>query len=229
MAHVQLILASKSPGRLTTLRNAGVEPIVLVSEVDEDAVVDSLRAKRHPFTPKPAEIVGELARAKAMAIAGRCLTELEQDNQADDLQQCLVLGCDSMLEINGRMAGKPHTPEVAVERIREMRGMAGTLWTGHAVVPLHRDSERWIMETPLVESASTVVHFGQISEEEIAAYVATGEPLKVAGSFTIDGLGGPFVEGVTGDPHSVVGVSLPLLRRLVSRAGVFWPDLWSPK
>ena len=128
-----------------------------------------------------------------------------------------------MLEINGRMVGKPHTAEVAKERIAEMRNTDAVLWTGHALLSVDAEGNA---DGEAVEAASTIVHFGDISDAEIDAYVATGEPPNVAGSFTIDGFGGPFVRGVTGDPHSVVGVSLPLLRDLAGRLGVFWPDLW---
>ena len=144
----------------------------------------------------------------------------------------LVVGCDSMLEIDGQMLGKPHTPDVARERIRAMRRTTATLWTGHSAAILAPASsndgtahERTI-STTVTRSASTQVHFGDISDAEIDAYVATGEPLHVAGSFTVDGLGGPFIEGVTGDYHSVVGISLPLLRSMAIELGVFWPDLW---
>ena len=143
-----------------------------------------------------------------------------------------MVGCDSMLEIDGQMLGKPHTPDVARERIRAMRRTTATLWTGHSaaiLTPASSDDdqrhERTITAT-VTCSASTQVHFGDISDAEIDAYVATGEPLHVAGSFTVDGLGGPFIEGVTGDYHSVVGISLPLLRSMATELGVFWPDLW---
>ena len=145
----------------------------------------------------------------------------------------LVVGCDSMLEIGGQMLGKPHTPDVARERIRAMRRTTATLWTGHCAAILAPASSRYegtaeerTVSASLTRSASTLVHFGDISDAEIDAYVATGEPLHVAGSFTVDGLGGPFIEGVTGDYHSVVGISLPLLRSMATELGVFWPDLW---
>ncbi len=216
---VTLVLASKSPARLTTLRNAGVDPTVMVSDVDEDAVAAALPQDA------PAEVlVCALAEAKSRAVAEVLARQLGEDD-ADPTERYLVLGCDSMLQINGRMVGKPYTPEVAVERIREMRGTDATLWTGHSLAVVDGEGG-WRVSETLTEAASTVVHFGDITDDEISAYVGTGEPLNVAGSFTIDGLGGPFVTGVTGDPHSVVGVSLPLLRKLVIQAGTFWPDLW---
>ena len=135
-----------------------------------------------------------------------------------------------MLEINGHMLGKPHTPEVARERIRAMRRTTATLWTGHSLALLAPASSTQCPQrevtAQITRSASTLVHFGDISDDEIDAYVATGEPLHVAGSFTVDGLGGPFIDGVTGDYHSVVGISLPLLRSMACELGVFWPNLW---
>ena len=216
---MRLVLGSKSPARLATLRSAGVDPVVIVSDVDEDAVAAALPQDA------PAEVlVCALAEAKSRAVAEVLARQLGEDD-ADPTERYLVLGCDSMLQINGRMVGKPYTPEVAVERIREMRGTDATLWTGHSLAVVDGEGG-WRVSETLTEAASTVVHFGDITDDEISAYVGTGEPLNVAGSFTIDGLGGPFVTGVTGDPHSVVGVSLPLLRKLVIQAGTFWPDLW---
>ena len=208
---MRLVLGSKSPARLATLRSAGVDPVVIVSEVDEDAVAAAL-----PPDATPAQVVSALALAKAQAVAAEV-------SARPGPGQSLILGCDSMLEINGRMVGKPHTAEVAKERIAEMRNTDAVLWTGHALLSVDAEGNAY---GEAVEAASTIVHFGNISDAEIDAYVATGEPLNVAGSFTIDGFGGPFVRGVTGDPHSVVGVSLPLLRDLAGRLGVFWPDLW---
>lgn len=209
---MRLVLGSKSPARLATLRSAGVDPVVIVSEVDEDAVAAAL-----PPDATPAQVVSALALAKAQAVAAEV-------SARPGPGQSLILGCDSMLEINGRMVGKPHTAEVAKERIAEMRNTDAVLWTGHALLSVDAEGNA---DGEAVEAASTIVHFGDISDAEIDAYVATGEPLNVAGSFTIDGFGGPFVRGVTGDPHSVVGVSLPLLRDLAGRLGVFWPDLWN--
>ncbi len=212
----KLILASRSPARLATLHNAGIQPLVRVSEVDEDALEAGLDAE----TPPPDRVTA-LARAKAVAVAD----SLKAENLPAGTY--LVLGCDSMLEIDGQMVGKPHTPELARQRIRQMRETDATLWTGHSLIPVEVGAEGIQVGNPLSEAAATIVHFASISDAEIDAYVATGEPLEVAGSFTIDGLGGPFVKGVTGDPHSVVGVSLPLLRELVARVGVFWPSLWT--
>ncbi|WP_448759556.1 Maf family protein [Actinomyces oricola] len=208
-----ICLASKSPGRLSTLRAAGVDPLVRVSTVDEAVVLTALassRAQEGRPAPGPAEQVQELALAKAGEVAARTLpTEAE-----------VVVGCDSMLEIDGRAVGKPRTPERARECWLAMRGRSGVLHSGHALVRTE-DGER------ALGVSSTVVRFGCPTLEEIDAYIATGEPLWCAGAFTIDGLGGAFIEGVDGDPHGVVGLSLPLLRRLLAGLGVRWTALWA--
>jgi nucleoside triphosphate pyrophosphatase len=206
----ELVLASASPARLKTLRHAGIEPTVLVADVDEPAVVDEYAARLG--APLSAEEVALLlARTKAEVVAGR----------VDD---GLVLGCDSVLELDGEVHGKPSGPDEATERWRRMRGSEGVLHTGHWLVDA-RDSAG--SGATIGGVASTLVRFADVSEEEIAAYVATGEPLRVAGAFTIDGLGGAFVEGVDGDPHAVVGLSLPLVRRLLADVGVPWTSLWA--
>jgi septum formation protein len=146
----------------------------------------------------PAELARQLATLKGDAVASR----LEATPVAD---VTIVVGCDSVLELAGRAYGKPGTPEVARERWRAMRGQVGVLHT---------------------EGAATTVHFADLSDPEIDAYVATGEPLVVAGAFTVDGLGGPFVTRLEGDYHNVVGISLPLLRTMLAELGVSWPDLW---
>jgi septum formation protein len=196
----QLVLASQSPARLKTLRNAGVDPTVIVSGVDEDQLGEL----------PPAELALQLAELKCAAVAGR--DEVPTD--------ALVLGCDSVLELDGEALGKPGTREVALERWRAMRGRAGVLHTGHSL----RDTASGHVASA---TASTTVWFADVSDEEIAAYVATGEPLHVAGAFTVDGYGGAFVTRIEGDYHNVVGVSLPLLRELVAELGHRWTDLWS--
>jgi septum formation protein len=193
-----LVLASASPARLATLRAAGVEPLVIVSGVDETQVADV----------PPVELALQLAELKCAAVAGR-----------DEVPAgALVLGCDSVLELDGEPFGKPEDAATARERWRTMRGRSGVLHTGHAL----REGDRVAAAT-----ASTVVHFAQLSDDEIDDYIATGEPLQVAGAFTVDGLGGAFVTGIEGDHHNVVGVSLPLLRDLVAELGHPWTSLWS--
>jgi septum formation protein len=184
----RFVLASASPARLKLLRQAGVEPSVVVSDVDESTV-----------TGPAADVALTLSVRKATVVAA-------------DLSDALVLGCDSVLELDGEALGKPLDAADAVARWQRMRGRSGTLHTGHCLIDTTSGRDA-------AEVASTVVHFGDLSDEEIEAYVATGEPLAVAGAFTIDGLGGPYVEGVEGDPHNVVGLSLPLLRRMLADLG----------
>jgi septum formation protein len=194
------VLASASPARLATLRSAGLEPTVVVSGVDESQL-EGL---------PPAELALQLAELKCAAVAAR-----------DDLPEgCLVLGCDSVLELDGEALGKPLEPEEAVRRWRAMRGRSGVLRTGHSL----RDTGTGRVAAA---TASTTVHFADVTDDEVAAYVATGEPLHVAGAFTVDGLGGAFVTGIEGDHHNVVGVSLPLLRELTAELGRSWTDLWA--
>jgi septum formation protein len=200
---VRLVLASASSARLATLRAAGLDPEVLVSGVEESSVTaDSV-----------ADLTGRLARLKAEATAARL---------ALDGQPTVVIGCDSLLELDGGAYGKPASAAEAKDRWRRMRGRSGVLHTGHHLL-LRRDG--------VVESrsavASTTVHFADLSDAEIGAYVGTGEPLQVAGAFTVDGLGGPFVTAIEGDHHNVVGISLPLLRVLLADLGVDWPELWA--
>lgn len=198
---MRLVLASASPARLATLRAAGMDPEVRVSDVDEPAL---LRAAG-PGT-SPADQVLLLARAKARAVAPAA-------------SGALVVGCDSMLELDGEVHGKPADAREAVERWCRMRGRSGVLHTGHWVVDTAAGAETGAV-------SSTTVHFAELTDAEIEAYVATGEPLAVAGAFTIDGLGGPFVTGIEGDHHGVVGLSLPLLRTLLAELGVPVTDLW---
>lgn len=196
----RLILASASPARLATLRSAGLGPEVVVSGVDESQL-------RHE---DPARLALDLARLKARAVADR----LEPSEGA-----AFVIGCDSVLELDGAVHGKPADAEEARARWMLMRGRNGVLHTGHCLVESGSGTE-------VARSADTVVHFAEPSDEEVDAYVATGEPLKVAGAFTLDGLGGAFVRGIEGDPHTVVGIGLPLLREMFAELGVRWTDLW---
>ncbi|MEU8270232.1 nucleoside triphosphate pyrophosphatase [Sphaerisporangium sp. NPDC049002] len=192
----EIVLASSSPARLALLRSAGLDPTVVVSGVDEDAVTAG----------SPAELCLVLARAKASVVA-------------EVLTTGLVIGCDSILEFDGQAYGKPRSAEEAVARWRSMRGRTGRLLTGHCVI----DTETGAMAS---EVGATVVRFGEPSDEEIAAYAASGEPLRVAGAFTLDGLGGWFVDGIEGDHGNVLGISLPLLRRLFADLGVPVTSLW---
>jgi len=195
-----LVLASASPARLATLRSAGVEPVVIVSGVDEDQIGDL----------PPAELALQLAELKCAAVA-------ERSGLPDD---AVVLGCDSVLDLDGQALGKPEDAAEATRRWGAMRGRSGVLHTGHCL----RDTTTGHVAAA---TASTTVHFADVTDAEIAAYVDTGEPLHVAGAFTVDGLGGAFVTGIEGDHHNVVGLSLPLLRDLLAELGRSWTDLWS--
>lgn len=194
----RLILASASPARLATLRSAGLDPEVIVSGVDEDQV----------DLTDPAEYALKLAQLKAVAVAA-------------DEPRALVIGCDSVLEFDGEILGKPVDEADAVDRWRQMRGNSGILHTGHCLIDTHR--EVW-----LARSAATQVRFAHLDDDEIDAYVATGEPLRVAGAFTLDGRGAAYVSGITGDPHNVVGISLPLLRLMFDELGFIWHEFWRP-
>ena len=206
---VRLVLGSASPARLATLRSAGVEPQVLVSGVDESQVTE----------PDPATLAARLAELKAEAVVAHLAAEHAGGEGAAGTDELLVLGCDSVLELDGRILGKPDDADDARERWRSMRGRSGVLHTGHCLCDLETGRR-------IVRSVDTVVHFADVSDAEIDAYVASGEPLHVAGAFTIDGLGGAFVRGIEGDPHCVVGVSLPALREMVLELGRSWTDLW---
>ncbi|UED88374.1 Maf family protein [Streptomyces profundus] len=195
-----MVLASQSPARLGLLRQAGLTPDVIVSGVDEEALI----------ADSPEELAGLLAEAKALAVAERPAAA-----------GALVLGCDSVLELDGAALGKPADAEEATARWKAMRGRDGVLRTGHCLIDTADGRRRTAV-------ASTTVHFGDPSDAEIAAYVASGEPLHVAGAFTLDGRSAPFVDGVTGDPGTVIGLSLPLLRKLLAGVGVAITDLWTP-
>lgn len=205
MPAVDLVLGSASPARLALLRAAGIDPRVVVSDVDEDAVAAALG------TDDPAAVVLALARAKADAVAGRV---------GAPSTTTLVLGCDSLFTIDGVTWGKPSDAAEAVARIRSMRGRSGTLRTGHHLLdPVAGRSASGV--------EATTVRFGPMSDAEVEAYVASGEPLRVAGSFTLDGRSAPFVDGIEGDHTNVVGLSLPLLRRLLGELGLSVTDLWA--
>ncbi len=211
---VPLVLASSSPARRALLRAAGVEPVVRVSGVDEAALEAALAAQGRT---SPSDVCQALAVAKAEAVA---------DDVRRELPGAVVVACDSVLDLDGVPLGKPADAADAIARWHAMRGRDGVLRTGHTVVRLgaSRPDDR---ESSGV--ASTLVRFADLDDATIEAYVATGEPLQVAGAFTLDGLGGPFVDGVDGDPANVVGLSLPLLRRLLAGLDVPWTSLWADR
>lgn len=192
----QLVLASASPARLALLRAAGLDPVVQVSGIDEDL-----------DRPTVSELVQELAVRKATAVRAPA--------------GALVVGCDSLLELDGRPLGKPGTAAVALERWQRMRGRGGTLLTGHCVIDTTSGRRACAV-------GATDVRFGNPDDEELAAYVATGEPLHVAGGFTLDGRCAPYIDGIDGDAGNVIGLSLPLLRRLLAELGVAIHELWAP-
>lgn len=231
-ALVSFILASGSVARANVLRQAGIDPMIAVPDVDEAAILADLNANGQA---SPTDQVQALAKAKAEASLEALPLSATGREFVSSGRPGILVACDSMLEFEGQMQGKPHDPAIAKERIGKMQGHKATLWTGHTMIYL--DPSTWRVDSysrPLAKhsrrvngTASTTIHFGHMSEAEIDAYVATNEPLEVAGSFTIDGLGGPFITGVDGDPHSVIGISLPLLRKLADELDVFWPNLWS--
>jgi len=207
---VRLVLASASPARLSVLRAAGLDPLVEVSDVDEDALLATI-----PDT-SPAEKVTALASAKATTIARRV---------AGAHPDAVVVGCDSMLSIDDELVGKPHDVEVARARWKAMAGRTGELVTGHAVLRLDDGDIDRVAEG----HATTTVRFAEPTDAELEAYLATGEPLAVAGAFTLDGLGAWFVEGIDGDPSNVIGISLPLVRRLFGAVGLSPVELWADR
>lgn len=210
---MQVCLASTSPARLMLMRQAGIEPRLESPEVDEDAVVaETEREEGRRLTTS--EHVLLLARRKASDVAGR-LVEEGFDG--------IVIGGDSMFELSGVVYGKPHIPERAIARWRDMRGRTGVLHSGHSVYRVTADGS---FEAHGVAEAR-VSFAADVTDREIEEYVATGEPLSVAGAFTVDSLGGAFIDSVEGDPSTVVGMSLSTIRRLVRDLGVDWPSLWN--
>jgi septum formation protein len=206
-----LVLASASPARRRLLVAAGLEPSIVVSTVDEAAV-----------TAAALETYGELVAEEVALVLARAKAE----DVADQIDDAIIVGCDSVLDLDGEIHGKPASAAEAVARWRQMRGRSGILHTGHWVVDT-RDGARGGTGATLGATASTTVHFARLTDDEIEAYVETGEPLRVAGAFTIDGLGGPYVTGVEGDPSNVIGLSLPVLRELLLEIGLPWHELRS--
>ncbi|MGH3711219.1 MAG: Maf family protein [Pseudonocardiaceae bacterium] len=205
---MRFVLASASPARLSVLRAAGVDPDVRVSGVDEDTLLATLP------DATPAELVTALARAKADAVTAEVAAEHPD---------AVIVGCDSMLYIGGELVGKPGEADVAVRRWQAMAGGTGELLTGHAVIRLRAGTAT----ATASGTETTLIRFSTPSAAEINAYVTTGEPLRVAGGFTLDGRGGWFVDGIDGDPSSVIGISLPLTRRLLAEVGISVVSLWS--
>ncbi|MAU83640.1 MAG: septum formation inhibitor Maf [Gordonia sp.] len=205
----EVVLGSASPARLRVLRDAGLDPRVIVSDVDEDALLTTMAA----FPPE--DIVVRLAQAKADAVVADVLADC-------DASDVVVLTCDSMLFFDGRLSGKPHTAQVAQSQWRTMRNRSAELITGHCVTRIHDG----LVAASAHSAASTTIRFADVDDATIDAYVATGEPLSVAGAFTLDGLGGWFVDSVDGDPSSVLGIGLPTVRRLLGEVGVSVVDLW---
>ncbi|HEV3282327.1 MAG TPA: Maf family protein [Acidimicrobiales bacterium] len=193
-----LVLASGSPARLRLLRDAGFDPKVVVSGIEESGVQ----------APDTTGLVTLLAERKAAAVA-------------DVSGHAVVVGCDSVLDFGGRPHGKPSSVDEARQWLTSMRGRSGTLFTGHCVIdePSGRQA---------AGVAATVVRFAVTTDAELDAYLATGEAMDVAGGFTLDGRSAPFVDGIDGDPGTVIGLSLPLLRSLLAELSIPITDLWAP-
>lgn len=207
---ITTVLASASTGRLSVLRNAGIEPVVLVADVDEDTV----RAAHADAAP--AAVIEALAAAKADAAAARYA-----DHPA--LADAVLISGDSMLLIDGELQGKPGTRAETLRRWERQLGATGELITGHTVLRVVAGR----VTAGASGHAASLVTMGRPSAAELAAYIDSGEPLQVAGAFTIDRLGGWFVEKIDGDPSCVIGLGLPLLRRLLAEVGITVTDLWN--
>ena len=205
----RMVLASASSGRRKVLQGAGIDPMVIVSGVDEDAIEAA-----QPWGAGPGHVTTALAEAKARAVAPLVSPAVGAD--------CVVIGCDSMLFRDGKLWGKPASEAAAIEGWRAMAGRTGRLYTGHSVIRL-RDNE---IVAEAADHAVTTVRFGNPAPDDLAAYARSGEPVAVAGGFTLDGLGGWFVEGVDGDPSAVIGIGLPLTLRLFNEVGLSIAELW---
>lgn len=210
---MRLYLASTSPARLSVLRGAGIEPICFSPEVDEDAEVAARESELGRALTAP-ELTEYLGRLKAEDVVRRHGAEIDG----------LVLGGDSMFLLDDEILGKPHVPEVALARSRQHRGRTGVLHSGHWVIDHTGGAVRGAAGG--VDTASVTLA-ADVSDAELGAYVATGEPLELAGGFAIDGLAGAFIERIEGAPSCVIGLSLPELRRIVVRLGHEYPALWN--
>jgi septum formation protein len=206
----RLVLGSASPGRRKVLRQAGIDPLVVVSGVDEDEVVATLSP-----TATPDDVVAALATAKARHVTEQLAPALAAD--------AVVIGCDSMLYCDGELRGKPQSAAAARRQWQAMAGRPGQLHTGHCLIRMRNGHVVYQRS----ETCVTTVHFGTPTDDELRSYINSGEPLAVAGGFTLDGFGGWFIDAVDGDPSSVIGISLPLTRRLLAQAGLSPADLWS--
>lgn len=195
---MRLVLASQSPSRRMLLEQGGVIPVLRPAHVDEDAIIAELGEA------EPRVIVEKLAHAKAATVAG-------------DFPDDVVVGCDSMLLLDGQLLGKPHTTERTIARWKAQRGKEAHLLTGHAVAHMGE----WVVDT-----IATAIRFGDVSDADIEAYAASGQPLKCAGAFTLEALGSWFIDSIDGDPTSVIGLSMPLLRRCLYRFGLNASDFW---
>ena len=207
----RLVLASTSPARLSLLRAGGIEPITISPGVDEEAV--AARAESMRLIQSSQDLVLLLAKAKAEAVVSNPLA-----------QNAIIIGCDSALEFQGQTLGKPHEPSVAKARWQHLRGNSGTLHSGHWLIDNRNAAS---MPPATGKTSSAGVYFANLSDREIDAYVATGEPLKVAGAFTVDGLGGAFITRIEVDTHTVIGLSLTTLRDLSGVLGVEYTSYWN--
>ena len=196
---MRLVLASQSPSRRMLLEQGGVTPVLRPAHIDEDSVIASLD------DASPSTTVSTLARAKAET----AIAEFPDD---------VVVGCDSMLLLDGELLGKPHTVEATVERWKAQRGKVAQLLTGHAV---------WFGGEWVVDTVATTIRFGDVSDADIQAYAESGQPLECAGAFTLEALGSWFIDSIDGDPTSVIGLSMPLLRRCLYRFGLDASDFWA--
>lgn len=220
---IAFVLASASPSRLRILSQAGVDPLIRHPDVDEEA----LQAALPDGTPH-VKVVEELARAKAADVLEREGASLAAEARAAGASSIVLVGCDSMLLVDGRLEGKPHTYERAMSRWKAIRGRHGVLLTGHAVVVADINDDQLTVRYRGADTSDTTVHFGAPSDADLDIYLRTGEPLECAGAFTIESLGGWFIDRIDGDPSSVIGLSLPLLRRLLADAGLNATDVWRP-